>query len=162
MADGAALALQHLVGVVTALMLCGCAHADRTACAVSPAEVARIDSAIHSFFDALRKEDEDGFRRLTTPSFFSFDGGKRFVGSELFDVVRDAHAGGVQLNWSVGAIETHVGCNMAWAAWKNVGSAGVPPQLEPVTWLESAVLVRQDGYWKIDFLHSTRAPREPN
>lgn len=140
------------------LTLSGCAHIDQQTCPDSPAELAKIDGTVRSFFHGLRKEDADAFKRLTTSSFYSFDVGKRFVGTELMGVVRDAHARGVQLNWKVGQIDTHLSCNMAWAAWENVGSAGVPPRVEPVRWLESAVLVRQDGEWKIDFFHSTRAP----
>jgi len=94
---------------------------------------------------------------VTTSSFYSFDGGKRYLGTELVDVVRDAQARGVQLNWSVGALDTDRGCDVAWSAWENVGSAGVPPDVKSVRWLESAVLVRQDGGWKIDFFHSQRA-----
>ena len=45
---------------------------------------------------------------------------------------------------------------MAWAAWENSGSAGDSTNLKPVRWLESAVLVKNDGIWKIDFFHSTR------
>jgi hypothetical protein len=29
-----------------------------------------------------------------------------------------------------------------------------------VTWLESAMLVRIDGRWRIEFFHSTRVPAE--
>jgi hypothetical protein len=105
----------------------------------------------------LRKEDKEAFQHLTTPSFYSFDVGKRFVGTGLVDLVQDARLRGVQLNWNIGNVDNHTGCNMAWAAWDNVGSAGIPPKVEAVRWLESAMLVRKDGRWQTDFFHSTRA-----
>jgi hypothetical protein len=138
-------------------MLSGCAHARQPACEASRSDGAEIERVVQAFYDALRKEDEETFQRLTTSSFYSFDGGKRYAGVELVKLVRDARARGVELNWSVGPLDTHVGCGMAWATWENVGSAGVPPQVQPVRWLESAVLVRQGNAWKIDFFHSTRA-----
>ena len=141
-------------------MLAGCTHFNQPACAPSSKTDAGIERTVHAFFDTLRKEDKAAFQRLTTSSFTSFDVGKRYVGTELVDVVRDAHARGVQLNWSVGQLDTKVGCDVAWSAWENVGSAGVPPDVKPVRWLESAVLVRQNGEWKVDFFHSQRAAAE--
>jgi hypothetical protein len=146
--------------VVPALMLAACAHTGPSACRAPAAAAKDIDATILAFFDGLRRDDRAAFERLTTASFYSFDVGKRFEGSELLDLVRDARARGVQLNWNIGRIDTHLGCDMAWAAWENVGSAGVPPRVQPVRWLESAVLIRQNGIWKIDFFHSTRAATE--
>jgi len=125
------------------------------ASARSPAEVAKIEMTIRRFFEALRRHDKPAFQRLTTRSFYSFEGGKRFVGSELLEVVRNMHAQGVQLNWKIDTIDIKLGSNVAWTAWENSGSAGVSTKLRPVRWLESAVLVKNEGRWKIDFFHST-------
>lgn len=121
------------------------------------ADVAKIEMTIRDFFEALRRDDKGAFQRLTTRSFYSFDVGKRFAGDELLEMVREMHAQRVQLNWNIGAITIHLECNMAWAAWENSGSVGASTDLRPARWLESAVLVKKEGTWKIDFLHSTRA-----
>lgn len=147
--------------VAAALMLSGCASLPRQTCSVSANDKAAIDATVRGFYDALRTQDEDAFKRVTTASFYSFDVGKRYAGTELVDLVRAARAPGVQLNWSVGSLDTRVGCNMAWSTWDNFGSAGVPPNVLPVRWLESAVLVPENGVWKIDFFHSTRAATTP-
>lgn len=116
-----------------------------------------VNRTVQAFFDALRKDDEAAFQHVITDSFESFDGGQRFRGTELADEVRDAHARGVELNWSVGQLDTKIRCDVAWSSWENDGSAGTPPDVLPVRWLESAVLVRAGGDWKIDFFHSHRA-----
>lgn len=113
-----------------------------------------------SFYDALREDDPAAFRRVTTASFRAFDVGKRFAGTELVDNVREAHARGVELNWSIGPLDSKVRCDVAWSAWENVGSARIPPNVRPVRWLESAVLVHRDGGWKIDFFHAQRAAED--
>lgn len=145
--------------LATTLALTGYAHAGQPNCPAPVNARAEIDRTIHDFFDALRKDDEASFKRLTTGSFYSFDVGKRYEGTELVDVVRNAHAQGVQINWSIGPIDTKLSCDVAWSAWENVGSAGIPPDLQPVRWLESAVIVRENGSWKIDFFHSQRAAK---
>ena len=143
--------------VLLAVLLGGCAHVERGVCPTSAADVENIDAVVRGFYDALSRDDLNGFARVTTSNFYSFDGGQRYAGNALAELVRDTHARGVQLNWTIGPIDTHSGCDMAWAAWENVGSVGTIAELKPVRWLESAVLVKRDGRWKIDFFHSARA-----
>lgn len=149
--------LTNALALAAAVLLTACTHGPQWNCPAPRAAKGEIERTVNAFFDALRKDDKVAFQRLTTASFYSFDVGKRFAGTELADVVRDAHARGVQLNWSIGPLDTKLRCGVAWSAWENVGSAGIPPDLRPVRWLESAVLVRQDGTWKVDFFHSQRA-----
>src|SRR4030095_16802849 len=117
----AAVAAFPPIAIAAALMVTGCTHLNQPGCRGSPQTEADIERTVRAFFDALRKEDKGAFRRLTTSSFYSFDAGKRYVGTELVDVVRDAHARGVQLNWSAGPLDTYLGCEVAWAAWETVG-----------------------------------------
>ncbi|HYJ82535.1 MAG TPA: DUF4440 domain-containing protein [Allosphingosinicella sp.] len=118
-----------------------------------------VAGTIRSFFAALAADDEEAVRRLTTPGFYAFDVGKRYSGPELSKAVADAHRSGRTIEWNIGPVDARVDCAYAFAAWENVGAAGTAPNLQPRTWLESALLVRRDGRWLIDFLHST--PKDP-
>jgi hypothetical protein len=149
------LAYSFLIAV--AVMLPGCVHHRTIDCPTSPQANGEIERTVTDFFAALRNEDRARFEHLTTASFYSFDNGKRFAGTELVDVVHNAHARGVELNWSIDHLDTKVRCDVAWSAWENIGSAGIPPNVQPVHWLESAVLVRDEKSWKIAFFHSQRA-----
>ena len=151
------MATRQLTVLSAALLLAGCAHLERSACAAPGGSNAQIEGTIHAFFDALRRDDQTAFQHLTTSRFFAFDAGKRYSGIQLVNLVKDAHARRVELNWSVGPVDTRFACEVAWSTWENVGSAGTPPDVKPLRWLESAVLVREDGAWKIDFFHSQRA-----
>jgi hypothetical protein len=97
---------------------------------------------------------------VTTKGFYAFDVGARFPGSTLVEAVTGALAEGREIVWSLGPLDTQVRCDVAWAQWENVGSAGMPGEVKPVRWLESAVLVHEDGTWKLDFFHSQRAKAE--
>lgn len=125
----------------------------------SPAAARDIETVVKAFFAALAKDDDAEVRRLTTPDFYAYDIGKRFTGPELSKVIADAHRAGRTIEWNIGAVDTRIDCNLAFAAWENTGASGTRPNLQPRSWLESAVLVRRNGRWLIHFLHST--PKDP-
>lgn len=146
------------------LLLCSlsaCAHMAPSACAGSTADTQAVERTIRSYFSALATDDDAAAARLTSPTFYSFDVGKRFTGPELSATIKRLHQQGTVLQWNIGPIESHFDCNTAWAAWENVGSVGTAGDLRPMTWLESAMLRRHRGQWVLEFLHSTRAQQTP-
>lgn len=148
----AGLACLLLIGATS-----GCAHTPANACAGSSADAATVAQTIKAYYAALAADDAAAAEQLTSPSFYAYDVGKRFTGPELSATIRQIHQQGTVLQWNIGSIDTHFDCNIAWAAWENVGAAGPAAQLKPARWLESAVLQRHRGKWLLEFLHSTRA-----
>jgi ketosteroid isomerase-like protein len=138
------------------LLSAGAAHA---AC---PRDARPVAETVQAFFTALRKDDLAAVQAVTTPDFYAYDVGKHFTSAaELAGAIAQAHKSGVVLDWNLAAIDAHVACDMAWAAWENHGRVGPANDLKPMNWLESAVLVRDHGRWRIRFLHSTRVPPAP-
>lgn len=135
-------------------------HAGEPECPDLERARADIERTIHAFFDGLRLEDKEPMKQAITKTFYAFDVGARFPGTALGDSVWAALNRGVEINWNLGPMDTEVRCEVAWSQWENTGSAGTPPDVAPVRWLESAVLVYEEGRWKIDFFHSQRARSE--
>ena len=129
--------------------------AQARSCPPSKQDATLIDRAIRSFFDALAKDDLAAFQRIVTADFTAFELGKRMTAYELFQLVADSHRSGRVINWSIGPVGARSHCDLAWAAWDNIGSAGVPPNIAPRRWMESAVLRRSPTGWRLEFLHST-------
>ncbi len=122
------------------------------------AAAASAPATVRALFDAARKDDEASFRKITTDSFYAYDGGKKFTGEALLDVVKAAHRRGDIYIWNVTEPQTMADCKLALVTWVNQGSVakqGKPA--EKVTWLESATLSFEHGTWRVAFLHSTRA-----
>jgi ketosteroid isomerase-like protein len=149
-----------LTALGPALALFSPAQAQSSNCPDPTMARAEVEQTIRDFFDALRLEDKAPFERLTTSRFYAFDVGQRFPGSTLVDVIVEALAEGVEITWELQPMDITVRCDVAWSQWENIGSAGTPPDVQPVRWLESAVLVHEDGRWKLDFFHSQRAKEE--
>jgi hypothetical protein len=118
-----------------------------------------VGDVVRSFFAALAADDDAEVQRLTTPNFYAYDVGKRYSRPELSKVIADAHKSGRIIQWNIGQVDARIDCNLAFAAWENTGAVGSEGQLQARVWLESALLVRHQDRWLIDFLHST--PKDP-
>ena len=129
--------------------------AEARECRLTKADSAAVDASVRALFAALAKDDRAAYERATTRDFWTFDAGQRMSATELFDLVEGAHRKGRVINWSIGPVAVRGGCDMAWAAWENVGAAGTAGAMVPRRWLESAVLRRSTTGWRVEFLHST-------
>jgi len=127
------------------------------AAAATP-EATAIVGAIEAMYAAWARDDLDAFHAVATPDFHAFDNGRRYDGDALADVLRAAHASGRTHVWTVTEPEVHVDGDSAWVAYVNRGSITQGQETKAATWLESVMLRREQGAWKVAFLHSTRAP----
>ena len=121
---------------------------------------ARVIEAIQLMYVALQKDDLAKFQTVTSPDFYAFDGGMRFSGDELIAFVKNLHAAGKIYVWKVTEPEVHIDGTTAWITYVNRGSLEDKSGKQNLSWLESAVLRKQNGAWRIHFLHSTRVPVE--
>lgn len=120
----------------------------------------KVAETVRQMFVALTNDDLDLFRAVTSTDFYSFDVGKRFDGDELAELVRKSHASGKVYVWEVTDPKVHVDGNTAWVTYVNRGSISDAAGKRELSWLESAVLRKEKGAWRIHFFHSTRVPSE--
>jgi ketosteroid isomerase-like protein len=118
-----------------------------------------VVEAVRVFFNALEAGNNIQFMSVVTPDFYSFEGGTRFSGQEIFSFIRAQHAAGRSYRWNVTEADVHVIGNNAWIAYQNKGSITDSSGTIDQKWLESAFLEKQADGWKIAFLHSTRVPK---
>lgn len=150
------------VAALAAIALSACAHASPApaACPAPDKAITEVAQVMRDMYTALTKDDLDGWHAAITKDFFSFDGGKRFDGDALFDLIKTNHAKGTVYVWTVNTPKVDVACDMALVTYVNTGSVTPPAATtRNVSWLESATL-RHDGQrWRISFFHSTVAPQ---
>jgi ketosteroid isomerase-like protein len=126
----------------------------------SAADQVQVTEAMRSFFAAATADDLDRLHAVTAPDFYAFDAGGRFTGDALMDLVKAAHAAGKVYVWTVNEPEVHISGDVAWITYVNRGSIKDASGTKDMTWLESAVLHKKAGIWRIHFFHSTRAPEK--
>ncbi len=125
--------------------------------AASP-DSAAIVRAVESMYLAATNDDLALFHAVVTPDFFAFDGGKRFDGDELMQLVQSLHASGKVYVWRVTEPRVQVFGEAALITYVNRGAIADDAGKKEVAWLESAVLEKHNGAWRIRFFHSTRVP----
>ena len=109
-------------------------------------------------FAALAAEDFAKLRAVIAPDFYAFEAGGRITGDALIDLIKKAHAAGKVYVWTVNEPEVHIDGDTAWVTYVNRGSIKDAAGTKDVSWLESAVLRKEKGDWRIQFFHSTRVP----
>lgn len=160
LARSAPLAL--LLGV--ALFSTAASAADASTCTATPEDQTQIVETMRTMYAAATIDDLAKFHTVAAPDFYAFDGGKRYDGDALIQMVKSFHDQGYAFEWSVLDPHIEATCDLAWITYNNRGSITTPgsaqdkPATHQVTWLESAVLQKQAGTWRIRFFHSTRVP----
>lgn len=143
---------------VCAVMTMAACRAKAQSCKAQPGDDAAVVQTVRSMFRAATNDDFKAFDALVEPGFYMYDNGQRFDGDAIMKLIAGAHAKGMKLVWNVTQPDVHVNCDEAWIAYVNDGSMQQGPSdpVVPVKWLESAVLRRDGGAWKVVFFHSTR------
>jgi ketosteroid isomerase-like protein len=126
--------------------------------ACAPTDPQPVAAALREMFAAATVDDFARMRAVFTPDFYAFDGGRRFDGLGMAELIKGAHKSGRTLVWTVQKPDVHIACDTAWIAYVNRGSATDASGTQALTWLESAVLRFEGGKWRIAFFHSTRVP----
>jgi hypothetical protein len=136
-------------------------NANAQGCKTSEADKTDVIGAMRTLFAGAAVDDMAKMHSVAAPSFYAFDVGRQFASiDDLAKVVKAAQDQGVKFVWNVTAPKVTIHCNQALITYVNDGSVQAPGSANPlpVQWLESAVLDKESGAWKIVFFHSTQVP----
>ncbi len=119
-----------------------------------------IVEALRTLYAGAAVDDMAKMHSVTAPSFYAFDGGAQYSNIDnLMKPVKKQQDEGVKYVWAVTKPQVTIHCKDAWITYVNEGSVQRPGGLPlPAKWLESAVLQKQSGLWKIVFFQSTPVP----
>ena len=117
------------------------------------ADRAAVVRAVQIMFVAAAKDDITLFHTVSSPDFYAFDNGKQFHGDELMALMQQLHAKGHVYVWKVTEPRVYLDCRVAGITEINVGSVDG----KPTRWLESGILNKSDGKWRVEFFNSARA-----
>jgi hypothetical protein len=141
-----------------AFALIGLAYLLQGGAVSSDTEKGKVITTMESMFAAATNDDLDKWHVIAAPDFYAFDNGKRFEGDALMELIKTLHAQRRTYRWKVTEPEVHINRDMAWITYVNQGSMQDATGSKDMTWLESSILQKKNGGWRIQFFHSTRVP----
>ena len=148
----------------TLVLLCALALVARSgqaqSCRTTDADTSAVADALRTLYAGASVDDMAKMHSVTAPNFYAFDGGAQFSSiDDLMKVVKTRQDQGVKYVWTVTKPQVTIHCKEAWITYVNDGSFQMPNSAPtPTQWLESAILEKRSGVWKIVFFHSTRVP----
>ena len=119
-------------------------------------EEKNVQKTVTEFFEALSAMDPRLIDPLVARDFVLLEMGevwntdslkKRMVLPEGIDFKR--------INY-LDFIRTDINGNVAWVSYHNRAEIKWNNSVRPIEWLESAVLLKESGRWKLSLLHSTK------
>jgi hypothetical protein len=129
-------------------------------CRTTEADKTAAVEALRTLYVGATVDDMAKMHSVTAPNFYAFDGGAQFSSiDDLMKVVRKYQDQGVKYVWAVTKPQVTIHCKEAWITYVNDGSVQRPNSSPaPTQWLESAILQKQGGIWKIVCFQSTYVP----
>jgi uncharacterized protein DUF4440 len=100
-----------------------------------------VVEAVSTMFAAARTEDVPKFDSAIAPGFYIFDGGSRFTGEALMELLKKQHAAGKRYEWNVAEPDVHISGDTAWIAYVNKGSISDGSGTTSQNWLHQGVFL---------------------
>jgi hypothetical protein len=117
---------------------------------------AKIEGAIVGFFNGLSLINADTLKHYSTADFQLLEDGEIWNLDTLIHRVEPMKNSGVERINKFEFIRTHQSGDMAWVSYHNSAEFRRGDKQRSVRWLESAVLVKNKGRWRIQMMHSTK------
>lgn len=124
------------------------------------AEEQAVEETVVAFFDAITAYDYDGLRRVVTDDFELVEDTLVLDLAGFVDFIEPFEDRGATITYELSEFNTEVRGPVAWTRYRNDGLLRTGEEELDLEWLESAVLLKRDGTWRIDRLHSTPVTRE--
>ncbi|MBD0254388.1 MAG: nuclear transport factor 2 family protein [Cytophagales bacterium] len=124
------------------------------------AEAAPVQQAIIGVFDGFSALSLEKIMRHCTPDVTILEDGVVWNADSIATNFKRMQGVDFKRVNSFDFLQTEVRGNTAWTSYYNQADVQVNGKPRQVRWLESAVLVKETGGWKVKMLHSTVIERK--
>lgn len=120
------------------------------------AEKQAAEKVIYDFFEAAFAFNYQGIRDICTEDFLLFESGQAMNVEDFINFITPME-GSTWTN-TYENVKTNVEGSLAWITLRNKAEMTAGDQVMKFDWLESAVVKKIEGVWKLAFYHSTTVP----
>ena len=118
-------------------------------------EKGEVQQVITRFFDALSLTNIPQMKAEVSDGFILLENGEIWTIDTLANKISRPKPEGYLRQNSFDFIETKIEKNRAYVYYKNKAEITSKTRNATVKWLESAILRKEKGRWRMDFMHST-------
>jgi hypothetical protein len=116
----------------------------------------KIEATVVGFFNGLSLVNADTLKFYATPDFQLLEDGQVWNMDTLINKIMPRKNSKIERVNTFEFIRTEQSGNMAWVSYNNSAEFRLGEKHQIMRWLESAVLTKRKGNWKIQLLHSTK------
>lgn len=127
----------------------------RLFCGAAIAEDHPAFEPVKELFAAMSKQDGDAMQATATNDFQLLEHGEDWSMQKLVEVVKPKGKPYERKNFFK-QIRARQNGDVAWISYWNKAEIRRESGLRTIAWLESAVIVKDNGRWKVQLMHSTR------
>ena len=116
----------------------------------------KIEASVVGFFNGLSLVNADTLKYYSTTDFQLLEDGKVWNMDTLISKIMPRKNSKIERINTFEFIRTEQSGNMAWVSYNNSAEFKLGDKQQIMRWMESAVLTKSKGSWKIQLLHSTK------
>lgn len=116
----------------------------------------KIEATVVGFFNGLSLVNADTLKFYATPDFQLLEDGQVWNMDTLINKIMPRKNSKIERVNTFEFVRTEQSGNMAWVSYNNSAEFRLGEKHQIMRWLESAVLTKSKGNWKIQLLHSTK------
>jgi len=118
-------------------------------------EKAEVQQVITRFFDALSVTNIPQMKSEVSDDFILLENGEIWTIDTLANKISRPKPEGYLRQNSFDFIETKIVKNRAYVYYKNKAEISSKTRNATIKWLESSILRKEKGRWRMEFMHST-------
>jgi len=118
-------------------------------------EKQNVESTVIDFFNAVSEFNYQEMEDHCTDDFMLVEFGQFWKVDSLVSLLKPSE-GKSRMVYGFTDFVTHMEGSVGWTSYRNTGVRTAGEEKTDYEWLESAVLKKKEGMWKIALLHSTR------
>jgi len=123
--------------------------------AAQNAEQRQVNQSLVKLFDALAALDMGTIRALSAPDFMVLESGVVWNLDTVAQKIEGLKGVAFSRTNHLDFVQTEIKGNVAWTVYHNQADLVINGLEDHRRWLESAVLIKEHGTWKVRLLHST-------
>lgn len=124
-------------------------------------ELKEATQILQNYFDAVSEFDYQKMRDQCSASFLLFEDGEIWTVEDHINFLKQ-YEGKASIDYSLEDVNRTIQNEVVWITHRNKARATIEGQPVDFEWIESAILRKDDGEWKLVLLHSTTAKKTGN